>query len=108
MTAGGAYTLKHDTISKLPFPSARGDQQQPVIALVDRILVAKKANPSADTSSLEAEIDQLVYQLYGLTQEEIAIVEASSKKSISPSPATSSAQPSDVPAEDDDSDDARD
>lgn len=31
--------------------------------------------PTADTSSLEQEIDQLVYELYGLTEEEIKIVE---------------------------------
>jgi hypothetical protein len=43
--------------------------------LVDRILAAKKADPAADTSALEAEIDQLVYKLYGLTDEEIAVVE---------------------------------
>jgi adenine-specific DNA-methyltransferase len=36
---------------------------------------AKHDNPQADTSKLEAEIDQLVYQLYGLTKEEIEIVE---------------------------------
>ncbi len=29
----------------------------------------------ADVSALEAEIDRLVYQLYGLNEEEIAIVE---------------------------------
>lgn len=44
---------------------------------VDQILTAKKENPEADTGALEAEIDQLVYQLYGLTEEEIAIVEES-------------------------------
>lgn len=32
---------------------------------------------SADTSILEAGIDRLVYDLYGLTEEEIAIVEES-------------------------------
>ncbi len=37
----------------------------------------KKYNPSADTSALESEIDRLVYQLYGLTEEEIKIVEQS-------------------------------
>jgi hypothetical protein len=37
--------------------------------------VTKAANPQADTSKWEAEIDQLVYQLYGLTEEEIDIVE---------------------------------
>jgi len=43
--------------------------------LVDRILSAKQVNPKADTSALEREIDQLVYELYGLTGEEIAIIE---------------------------------
>ena len=38
-------------------------------------LVGKKADPNADVSALEAEIDQLVYSLYGLTREEIAIIE---------------------------------
>ncbi|MDP3148028.1 MAG: TaqI-like C-terminal specificity domain-containing protein [Ignavibacteria bacterium] len=44
-------------------------------SLVDKILFAKKKNPEADTSALETEIDKLVYQLYGLTEEEIKIVE---------------------------------
>jgi hypothetical protein len=43
--------------------------------LVERILAAKRANPSADTSALEREIDQRVYHLYGLTEDEIKIVE---------------------------------
>jgi len=47
--------------------------------IVDQILTAKKANPNADTTALEAEIDKLVYELYGLTDEEIAIVEESTQ-----------------------------
>jgi len=43
--------------------------------LVDRILAAKRADPAADISAWEREIDALVYQLYGLTAEEIAVVE---------------------------------
>lgn len=31
--------------------------------------------PNADTSALEKQIDQMVYELYGLTDDEIAIVE---------------------------------
>ena len=34
---------------------------------------------AADTSALEREIDQQVYALYGLTPEEIAIVEGTAK-----------------------------
>jgi len=33
-----------------------------------------------DLGSLEAEIDQIVYALYGLTKDEIAIVEGSQKR----------------------------
>jgi adenine-specific DNA-methyltransferase len=42
---------------------------------VDSINELKKQPPPADTSALEAEIDQMVYQLYGLTEEEIGIIE---------------------------------
>ncbi len=59
----------------LPIPSATPTQQKPIIALVDKILAAKKANPQADTSKEEAEIDRLVYALYGLSEDEIKVVE---------------------------------
>lgn len=42
---------------------------------VEAIIKAKKVSPIADTSTLEAEIDRMVYDLYGLTQEEIEIIE---------------------------------
>ena len=73
MTAGGAYTLKAATISALPFVDT--DDYEPIITLVDHILEAKKLDPQSDTSVLEAEIDRLVYDLYGLTEDEIRIVE---------------------------------
>jgi adenine-specific DNA-methyltransferase len=39
----------------------------------------KKEYPEKDTYVLEREIDQLVYQLYGLTPEEIEIIEINVK-----------------------------
>lgn len=45
--------------------------QQSFITLVDLILAAKKADPTADTRQWETEIDALVFQLYGLTEEEM-------------------------------------
>jgi len=39
------------------------------------LTIDKSADPQADTSPLEGEIDQLVYQLYGLTEDEVKIVE---------------------------------
>lgn len=51
------------------------NKQQSIIALVDRILSAKKANPLADTTAEEREIDRLVYELYGLTNDEVKIID---------------------------------
>ncbi len=44
-------------------------------ALVDKILKAKKRDKEADTSQWDQEIDRLVYKLYGLTEEEVKIIE---------------------------------
>ena len=52
--------------------------KSPLISLVNRILSAKQADPSANTGALELRIDRLVYKLYGLTDEEIAVVEGRS------------------------------
>jgi hypothetical protein len=47
-------------------------QRPPIIERVQKIL----ANPdSRDVPQLEAEIDRLVYEMYGFTEEEIALVE---------------------------------
>ena len=35
----------------------------------------KKQNPQADTMDLEKKIDGMVYELYGLSEEEIKIIE---------------------------------
>ena len=43
--------------------------------LVDQILKKKSEDNSADTADLENQIDQLVYQLYDLTEEEVKIIE---------------------------------
>jgi adenine-specific DNA-methyltransferase len=60
---------------QIPIPVINSEQSQPIILLVDKILTAKKSDPNADTTALETEIDQLVYQLYELTAEEIKIIE---------------------------------
>ena len=72
---GAGVDVGVDKLRNFPIPPATVAQQKPVIALVDKILAAKKQDPAADTSALEAQIDGLVYGLYGLTAEEIAVVE---------------------------------
>ena len=72
---GGYYEYKPMFIERLPLPQISSAKQRPFVRLVDCILEAKDAAPLADTSELEAEIDRLVYGLYGLTAEEVATVE---------------------------------
>ena len=43
--------------------------------MVSKIIISTKSNKKAFTEKLENQINQLVYELYGLTEEEIAIVE---------------------------------
>jgi endonuclease III len=64
---------------RAPIPAAPPAKQKPVERLVDCILAAKTQDASADVSALEREIDELVYALYGLTPDEIKIVEDSVK-----------------------------
>ena len=68
--------LYPDDWKKLPIPDVSPEQQAPIIELVDQILTTKRTDPNADVSNLENEIDQIVYLLYDLTADEIAIVEA--------------------------------
>ena len=72
---GNYFDLNGNQIGSIPIPTVTAEQQKPIIDLVDKILAAKKANSQADTSKEEAEIDRLVYALYGLTEEEIKAIE---------------------------------
>ena len=76
--AGGYLRISANEIKTIPLPVVEKPKQVEVIVLVDKILAAKAADPAADVAGLEHEIDLLVYRLYGLTPEEIAIVEGNS------------------------------
>jgi adenine-specific DNA-methyltransferase len=62
-------------LERLPLATLSAQQKGRLASLVSKVLTVKRADPRADTSTLEGEINQLVYQLYGLTEEDIAIVE---------------------------------
>ncbi|MEZ4527399.1 MAG: TaqI-like C-terminal specificity domain-containing protein [Desulfobacterales bacterium] len=74
-TGMGTNRWKKYKIELLPIKSPNKKQENEIENMVNRILTAKKQNPKADTTALEKEIDRMVYKLYGLTKEEIAIVE---------------------------------
>jgi hypothetical protein len=56
-------------------PVVISNDQEEIVSKVKAIISAKKSEVQANTIKLEKEIDQLVYKLYNLTAEEIAIVE---------------------------------
>ena len=66
-------------VGQLPIKDIPEAEQKPIIEKVEKILAIKKATPSVSTVELEGEIDKLVYGLYGLTEEEISIIENSIK-----------------------------
>jgi type I restriction-modification system DNA methylase subunit len=69
---GGARAMQMPYMEQLPIFPTTDTQKAPIIERVQKIL----ANPdSPAVPQLEAEIDRLVYELYGLSGEEIALVE---------------------------------
>jgi hypothetical protein len=74
-TGTGDLIISVQALSPLKVPMPSDKQEKEICTLLDKIIESKKQNPSLDTSNLENQIDRLVYQLYGLTEEEIKIVE---------------------------------
>ncbi len=71
----GTLRWKKVYVETIPVPKIPAARQRPFIRLVDRILQAKAHDPHADTSAEESKIDHLVYQLYDLTNAEIAAIQ---------------------------------
>lgn len=61
------------SVKELPVTKTTMENQNKMIELVEEVLEHKRNQ--LDATSLQIQIDQLVYQLYGLSEEEIAVVE---------------------------------
>ena len=61
------------------FPCKSFNDSIKVKEIIETIIKEKSSNTDADTTALESEIDQMVYQLYDLTDEEISIIEKNVK-----------------------------
>ena len=72
---GGYYSYAKRFIENTPIKKPTQKQESQITGIVEKIIEKKKENPEADTKAEEKEIDRLVYELYGLTEEEIKIVE---------------------------------
>ena len=75
---GGAFGFDTLSVGSLPIPKINKQKEKlvnQIITLVDEILKAKAKDSATNTSTLESQIDNLVYQLYNLNEEEIKIIE---------------------------------
>jgi len=84
---GNNYQIDKEPLLSLPLKNVPNSEQQPFIEVVDKILSITKENDylknstkQAKVKEYERQIDQMVYKLHGLTEEEIKIVEGMSKK----------------------------
>ena len=72
--------IKADFLKQIHLPNINNGVQEKITNIVSQILYLKKENIKSDTTSLEHEIDLLVYDLYGLTKEERLIVDPDYKE----------------------------
>ena len=74
-TKGAFPKILVQDLKEFPLPSITSEEKLSITDLVKKILDSKKNNPQIDTSDLENQIDFLVYKLYGLTYDEVLIVD---------------------------------
>ncbi len=65
--------VKIEILRQLPIAKTDIARQEPIINKLNAIIAAKQIN--IDTNQLEAEVDAMVYALYGLTDDEIKLIE---------------------------------
>lgn len=71
---GNNYQLDKEPLLQIPIINTK--DVKPITAIVDKILSSKSGHSKVDTNSLELQLDDMVYKLYALTDEEIKIVES--------------------------------
>ena len=72
----GAFTkAKIYHYYELPVKKCNISEQMDIIDIVDKILSIKHSNETAEISILEFKIDYCIYKLYGLTYDEVLIVD---------------------------------
>ena len=72
---GENYQVDKEPLQSIPLPLVDMGSQKSIIDLVDEILGLKHASLDANTLSQEQKIDRIVYHLYGLTYDEVLIVD---------------------------------
>ena len=69
----GRLVIRTVYFENLPIKEAKPDDKKFIEKLVDEIHFLRETN--SDATELESQIDKLVYKIYGLTEDEIKIIE---------------------------------
>ena len=77
---GAGVDIGVNKLRSYPIPQVSSPNQRPIIEIVDEIISAKCDDIDADTSNLETKLNLMIYDLYGLTEKDIGVVEGASKK----------------------------
>ncbi|MEO0173616.1 MAG: Eco57I restriction-modification methylase domain-containing protein [candidate division WOR-3 bacterium] len=80
--ADKGFLLSNQYVERIPIPKISESQQKPIVDLVDKILSLTQS-PDYETNkqkreevkAIEKQIDEIVYKLYGLTEEEVKLIE---------------------------------
>lgn len=72
---GGYIEVKPQYFEQIPLPDISNEIKQLLTEKVEKMFCAKKNDDQSNINQLEKEIDNIVYQIYNLTDEEIALIE---------------------------------
>ena len=89
-TGGGSFEYFPNGVGKLPIPEIDSDKQNPFVDLVNQMFEVQKKYHSKNTDHekkiyknqidvIDNQIDSLVYELYGLNENDIKVIEDSLK-----------------------------
>lgn len=74
---GNNYQLDKEPLLEIPLFIGNEKEQRDIISIVDKILEIKKTDQKNNVVDLEIQLNMLVFQLYGLNDEEIKIIKES-------------------------------
>ena len=67
--------LDFNKMAKVPIKNISTAQQQAFDEKINALLALKKENSAADVSKQEAILDSMIYEVYGITDAERAVIE---------------------------------
>ncbi|MFZ1560220.1 MAG: hypothetical protein WAT37_09850, partial [Saprospiraceae bacterium] len=73
--SGGYIEVKPQYFEQIPIPPIDEITKLKLTELAEEAIQEKIKNRNKDITALESQIDHLVYELYGLTEDEIKIIE---------------------------------